>query len=55
MDTRTINNLISFVAMALTEGNEDMAIKAAEGLDIPEEIKQHIIYVIMACYSHQSF
>lgn len=55
MDTLTINNLISFVAMALTEGNEDMAIKAAKGLDIPEEIKEHTINVLSACFSHQPF
>lgn len=43
MDTQEVNNLISFVACAIFEGNKRAAIFAAKGLDCPKEIKDHII------------
>ena len=43
MDTQTINNLISFVACAIFEGDKEAAIFAAKGLDCPKEVKEHII------------
>lgn len=43
MDTTTVNNLISFVASAIFNGNKKVAIFAAKGLDCPKEVKDHII------------
>jgi hypothetical protein len=43
MDIQTINNLISFVACAIFEGDKNAAIFAAKGLDCPKDIKDHII------------
>lgn len=43
MDTQEVNNLISFVACAIFEGNKRAAIFAAKGLDCPKEVKDHII------------
>ncbi len=45
MDIQTINNLISFVACAIFEGDKKAAIFAAKGLDCPKEIKDHIINI----------
>lgn len=47
MDTQTINNLISFVACAIFEGDKEAAIFAAKGLDCPKEIKDHIIDIFI--------
>ena len=43
METREINNLISFVVCAIVEGNKEAAIFTAKGLDCPKDIKDHII------------
>lgn len=45
MDITTVNNLISFVACAIFEGDKKAAIFAAKGLNCPKEIKDHIIAV----------
>lgn len=45
MDIQTINNLISFVACAIFEGDKNAAIFAAKGLDCSKEIKDHIINI----------
>jgi hypothetical protein len=45
MDIQTINNLISFVACAIAEGDKETAIFAAKGLDLPKEVKDHIINI----------
>lgn len=50
MDTQTINNLISFVACAIFEGDKEAAIFAAKGLDCPKEVKNHIIDI----FTHSS-
>jgi hypothetical protein len=45
MDITTVNNLISFVACAIAEGDKEAALFAAKGLDCPKDVKDHIINI----------